>query len=219
MRKTFKHNLLPTIDVTEEYVDGKRYYVLPNGRKYPSVTTVIGRKMPKDGIKVWREKVGEEKAEAILRAANKRGTAVHAMAEKYVLNEDNHTSGQLPTYVVTFKDLQRVLDERVDNILGVEMPLYSNALQTAGRGDLFAEFDGVPSYIDYKTSKTKKPEEWIENYFIQATTYAMMFEWIYKIKIPQFVIMIAVDDDVVPQIIVKDRDKYVDRVLEIFTGA
>lgn len=217
MRKIFKHNLLPTIDVTEEYVDGKRYYVLPNGRKYPSVTTVISRKMPKDGIKAWREKVGEEKADAILRAANKRGTAVHAMAEKYVLNEENHTRGQLPTYTVTFKDLQRVLDERVDNILGVEMPLYSNALKTAGRGDLFAEFDGVPSYIDYKTSKSQKPEEWIENYFIQATTYSMMFEWIYKIKIPQFVIMIAVDDDV-PQIIVKDRNKYVNKVLEIFGG-
>ena len=67
LRKTFKHNILPYIEVTEEYIDGKRYYVMPNGRKYPSVTTVISRKMPKDGIKAWRERVGEEEADRVLK--------------------------------------------------------------------------------------------------------------------------------------------------------
>ena len=105
----------------------------------------------------------------------------------------------------------------MDNILGIEMPLYSNALNTAGRGDLFATYDGIPSYIDYKTSGREKEEGWIENYFIQATTYAMMFEWIYKIKIPQFVIMIAIDN-APAQIFVKDRSQYVNKVLEIFRG-
>jgi len=44
----------------------------------------------------------------------------------------------------------------------------------------------------------------------------MMFEWIYKIKIPQIAILIAVDNEQ-PQLFVKDRAEYVNRVLEIFT--
>jgi ATP-dependent exoDNAse (exonuclease V) beta subunit len=217
LRKTFKHNILPYIEVTEEYVDGKRYYVMPNGRKYPSVTTVIGQKMPKDGIAAWKARVGEEEAKRILDMSNKRGTAVHAIAEKYVLNEDNHTKGYDIFDIAAFNELKKHLNDHVDNILGIEMPLYSNGLNTAGRGDLFAEYDGVPSYIDYKTSRREKPEKHIQNYFIQATTYAMMFEWIYKIKIPQFVIMIAVDD-APAQIFIKDRGDYVDKVMEIFRG-
>lgn len=217
LRKTFKHNILPYIEVTEEYIDGKRYYVMPNGRKYPSVTTVISSKMPKDGIKAWRERVGEEEANRVLAKANKRGTAVHAMAERYVLNEEDYTRGYDIFDRATFNELKMHLNNHVDNILGIEMPLYSNGLNTAGRGDLFATYDGIPSYIDYKTSGKEKPEEWIENYFIQATTYAMMFEWIYKIKVPQIVIMISVDS-APAQVFVKDRSKYVDRVLEIFRG-
>lgn len=217
MRKTFKHNLLPEIEVTEEYIDGKRYYVMPDGRKYPSVTTVISQKMPKTGIEEWRKKVGEAEANRILKISNMRGTAVHAMAEKYVLNEEHHTKDQTIFNIATFNELKRVLNERVDNILGVEMPLYSVGLNTAGRGDLFAEYEGTVSYIDYKTSRRENPESWIENYFIQATTYSMMFEWLYKIKVPQIVIMISVDDSPL-QVFVKDRSKYVNRVLEIFRG-
>lgn len=215
MRKTFKHNLLPEIEVTQEYIDGKRYYVMPDGRKYPSVTTVLSQKMPKPGIDIWKKRVGEEEANRILRQSNIRGTAVHAMAEKYVLNEEKYTEGQNIFNISTFNDLKRILNDRVDNILGIEMPLYSCALNTAGIGDLFAEYEGTVSYIDYKTSRAEKPEEWIENYFIQATTYSMMFEWIYKIKVPQFVIMIAVDN-APPQVFVRDRANYVNRVLEIF---
>lgn len=217
MRKTFKHNFLPYIEVTEEYIDGKRYYVMPNGRKYPSVTTVISSKLPKDAIIEWRNRVGEEEANRITKASNKRGTAVHAMAEKYVLNEEGHTDGHTIFNISTFNDLKLHLDDKVDNILGVEMPLYSNALNTAGRGDLFAEYEGVVSYIDYKSSKSEKKEDWIEGYFLQATAYSMMFEWIYKIKVPQFVIMIACDD-APTQLIVKDKSKYIDRVVEIFRG-
>ena len=63
--------------------------------------------------------------------------------------------------------------------------------------------------------KLKKPE-WIENYFIQATCYAMMFEWIYKIAVPQIVILITVDDEKTPQVFKLERSQYVNRVLEIF---
>ena len=39
--------------------DGQRYYLTPQGKKYPSVTTVAGI-FAKDGIIKWRKRVGEE---------------------------------------------------------------------------------------------------------------------------------------------------------------
>jgi len=217
MRKVFKHNLVPEVSLSEEYIDGKRYYVLPDGQKFRSVTTVIGDYYPKTGLMEWRKRVGEEKANKVMVQAARRGTAVHSICEKYVLNEEDYAKDVMPSHLSSFKDIQKLLDERVDNVLGVELPLYSVALKTAGRCDLIAEFDGVASIIDYKTSTKEKKEDWIENYFVQTTCYSMMFEWIYKIAIPQIVVMIAIDGDN-PQLFVKQRKQYASKVLEIFTS-
>ena len=67
----------------------------------------------------------------------------------------------------------------------------------------------------FRSSRKLKREDWIESYFLQTTVYSMMFEWMYKISIPQIAIMIAVDHEE-PQLFVKDRKQYIDRVLEIF---
>jgi genome maintenance exonuclease 1 len=215
-RKIFKHNLVPEIDITTQTIDGKRYYVLPSGEKFRSVTTVLSDALDKTALIEWRKKVGEEEAQKISTQAARRGTAVHSLCEKYVLNEENYSKGAMPSGLDSFKSIQSLLDKHVDNILGVETPLYSVVLKTAGRCDLIAEFDGVPSVIDFKTSRKLKQENWIESYFLQTTVYSMMFEWIYKIAIPQIAIMIAVDNEE-PQLFVKDRSQYVNRVLEIFT--
>lgn len=216
-RKTFKHNLVPEVDITTETIDGKRYYVLPSGEKFRSVTTVLDGALDKTALMEWKKRVGHEEAQKITTQAARRGTAVHSIAERYVLNEENYLRGAMPSGIDAFKGIQALLDKHVDNILGIELPLYSVALRTAGRCDLIAEFNGIPSVIDFKTSRREKKEEWIESYFLQTTCYSMMFEWIYKIKIPQIAILIAVDHEE-PQLFVKDRGEYVNRVLEIFTA-
>jgi hypothetical protein len=215
MRKLFKHNFVPEVELTTENIDGKRYYVLPTGEKFRSVTTVLGDKLDKTALLEWKKKVGEEQAQKISTQAARRGTAVHTLCEKYVLNEQEYLKDALPSNIDSFNGIRSLLDKHVDNILGVELPLHSVALKTAGRCDLIAEFDGVPSIIDFKTSRKPKREDWIESYFLQTTIYSMMFEWMYKIKIPQIAILIAVDHDD-PQLFVKDRSYYVNRVLEIF---
>ena len=139
------------------------------------------------------------------------------LAERYVLNEEDYLRGAMPSGIDAFKSLQTFLDKHVDNILGIELPLYSNVLKTAGRCDLIAEFNGVPSVIDFKTSRKLKKEEWIESYFLQTTVYSLMFEWLYKVHVPQIVVMIAVDHEN-PQLFIKDRGYYVDKVLDIFTA-
>ena len=43
---------------------GTRYYVTPDGTKYPSVTTVISKRK-KEQLREWRERVGEDEANKI----------------------------------------------------------------------------------------------------------------------------------------------------------
>jgi genome maintenance exonuclease 1 len=215
--KKFKHNFVPFVELTTETIDGKRHYVLPDGEtKLKSVTSILGEKTDKTALVEWRKKVGDAEADRISNQAARRGTSIHLIAERYVLNEENIFRDQMPVNVETFKSIQGTLDEHVDNILGIELPLYSKALRCAGRTDLVAEYDGKLSIIDFKTSRKPKKEEWIENYFLQSTVYSMMFEWTYKFSVPQIAIIIAVDDEKTPQTFVMERSKYVNRVLEIF---
>jgi genome maintenance exonuclease 1 len=218
LRKIFKHNFVPTAELTTETIDGQRHYVLPDGvTKLKSVTTIIGEKTDKTALMEWRKRVGEAEAQKISVQAARRGTAIHSIAERYVLNEDKfYGEKEMPINIESFKPIKEILDDHVDNILGVEIPLYSKALGCAGRTDLIAEYDGTLSVIDFKTSKRLKKAEWIENYFIQATVYSMMFEWTYKFAVPQIVIIISVDDEKTPQVFKLERSQYVDRVLEIF---
>ena len=52
---------------------------------------------------------------------------------------------------------------------------YSEYLGLAGRVDCIAEYEGELAVIDFKTSKKIKPEEWIEQYFVQEVAYACMY--------------------------------------------
>lgn len=215
-RKNFRHNLVPEIEMIDKIVDGKRYYFLPNGNKYKSVTTILGERLDKSGLLQWRARVGEEEANRISTQAARRGTAIHNMAERYVLNEEKYIlEKDMPVNVVTFNSIKPILDKHVDTIFGVELPLYSSILQAAGRSDLIATFDGILSIVDFKTSRKLKKEEHIESYFIQTTAYSLMFEEIYSIKVPQLAIIIAVDNEE-PQIFVKRTKDYYKRVTEVF---
>lgn len=215
MRKLFQHNFVPTVELNTENIGGQRHYVLPNGDKFKSVTTILGEKMDKTALLEWKTRVGEEEAQRISTQAARRGTSIHSIAERYVLNEQDYFRSEMPANVESFKAIRDVLDEKVDNIYGVELPLFSRALKAAGRTDLVAQYGGVNSIIDFKTSRRLKKEEWITSYFYQSTVYSMMFEWMYKVPVPQVVIIISVDHED-PQVFVRPRNQYVGKVLELF---
>lgn len=219
-RKTFKHKFVPFAELTTETIGGQRHYVLPDGvTKLKSVTTVLSEKMDKTALMEWKARVGHEEAQKISTQAARRGTAIHSMAERYVMNEPQFIKeNEMPVNIESFKPIKKILDEHVDNIMGVELPLYSKALKCAGRTDLIAQYDGTLSVIDFKTSRKLKKPEWIESYFLQSTVYSMMFEWTYRIAVPQIVIIITVDNEITPQVFKLERSQFVNRVLEIFTG-
>lgn len=215
MSKKFKHELFEQIELKENYIDGKRHYLTPSGKSYPSVTTVISNSLDKKGLNEWRAKVGNEEADKITKAAASRGTKVHKLCEDYVLNKDDFLKGAMPSSISLFKQIQPYLDNYLTKVYGIEIPLYSDFLQTAGRCDLVCRMHDCYAIVDYKTSSKPKKEEWIEGYFLQLTAYAMMVEEMYKVNIPYIIVLVAVEDDNL-QYFVKNPNHYKDKVTEIF---
>lgn len=176
----------------QENADGKRVYVAPNGEKYPSVTTVIAD-YGKEAILEWRKKVGEEKANEISRKATTRGTSVHKVLEAYLNNEDISSFEMMPNVKSLFVRMKQELDDKINNIHCLEDKLYSHELKLAGTVDCIAEYKGVLSVIDFKTSVRLKKKENIGGYFMQGAAYATMFNEMTNLNIEQVVILIGVD--------------------------
>jgi genome maintenance exonuclease 1 len=152
--------------------DGRRYVTL-DGNNYPSVTTVLSL-VHRDKIQEWRKRVGEEKANQIGTQAANRGTAVHNIIEKYINNED--TSDFMPHVKQSLQNLKPLIDKHVTKIFATECPLYSDHLKLAGTCDAIVEWDGIPTIVDWKTSKRPKKKVDITNYFMQLSAYAVMWE-------------------------------------------
>jgi genome maintenance exonuclease 1 len=200
-------------ELTTETVDGKRFYVTPSGR-LPSITTVLSI-LSRDSIKKWRERVGEETANAISTKASRRGTNVHKMCEDYINNELD-AKKFLPNDRQTFNSIKPVLDTHLNNISAQEVPLWSEYLGVAGRVDCIAEWDGKLAVIDFKTSRKPKKKEYISNYFQQCSAYAVMWEERTGIPINKIVVVIAVDDEE-PQIFEEKRDNYIYECVQTIT--
>ncbi len=194
-------------DLETVTVNGKRFYKTPEGLLYPSVTTITSQH-GKDKILEWRKRVGEEEANRVSARASGRGTRVHKLCENYLNNEDDFARNTMPDALVMFKSIQPILDQYVNNIHALEIPLYSNHLKVAGRVDCIAEFDSKISIIDFKTASKPKESKWILNYFMQCAAYAVMYEERTGVSVPRIVIVIAVDNEE-PQIFVKKRDEYI----------
>jgi CRISPR/Cas system-associated exonuclease Cas4 (RecB family) len=194
--------------VVENGANGRRY-LSPEGNKYPSITTVLGV-LSKAGIAAWRTRVGDEEANKISHRASTRGTAVHDIVEKYLDNEE--LPEVLPHITASLSNLKPSLS-RIGRIFAQESPLYSKHLGVAGRVDCVGEYDGVPSIIDFKTSKKIKKKEWITSYFMQAAAYAIMWEERTGMPITNLVIIMDVDNES-PQIYVEHRDNWTEKLFE-----
>ena len=211
--KHFNHVNAPTLtELIAETTGSGRVYNTPDGNRYPSVTTILSE-LSKAGIAAWRKRVGAEEANRISTQAGSRGTKVHQICEDYLNNKPDYLDGQMPANVFTFKQIQPILDQYVDNIQYLEAPLYSDFLKTAGRVDCIAEFDGKLSIIDFKTSRKPKKKEWISNYFMQASCYAVMYEERTEIPVSRTVVIVAVDGSE-PQVFVENRDNFIEEFVD-----
>lgn len=191
-----------------------RVYTSPAGEMYPSVTTVLGSQK-NAGLDAWRKRVGESAANGISRQAANNGEIVHKLCEDYINNDPlwNKKKGVLPIHIFNFNIIKNVLDTRLNNVRHQEAPLYSDYLKTAGTVDCIAEFDGVLSIIDFKTSKRIKKREHITNYFMQEAFYAVAYEELTGIPIRQLVTIITSVEGA--QVVVEDRNDHIHKFIEV----
>lgn len=209
----FVHTKTPNItELKDKITNGQRWYTTPSGVKYPSVTTVLGAK-PKPHLEAWRQSLGPKKAAKETKRCADRGTAVHLMCEHYLNNVKNPTKGQSIEDTKLFNQLKFRLNN-INNIRAQEVPLYSKALKIAGRVDAVGEYDGVLSIIDFKTSNNNKDEQMIEDYFLQCTAYAIMYEELFGEFIEDIVVIIAVERGMVPLVFKRKIDDYVVPLVE-----
>lgn len=171
-------------ELTTSNALGMRWYEVPSGAKYPSITSVLGKRPGKQkGLQEWRDRVGEHEANKIARKGANRGTAFHNIVEDFLTMreikfedklENDHKSRHLLAWAM-FLSVKKLIEESVGDIFLMEQSMYSARYKVAGRCDLISIFDGVPTVVDWKTAATMKREEWNEDYYVQCAAYASMY--------------------------------------------
>lgn len=168
-------------------VNGKRNYKTPLGCVVASVTTILDSTKDKTHLYEWRKRVGEQKAQEIASEASGVGTRMHKYIEKYIETGEWPAPGTNP-YAQQALSMANKIKEKaivdVDEVWGSEVSLYFPKIY-AGTTDLVGTYKGSPCIFDFKqTNKPKKPE-WVEDYLLQITAYALAHNEIYGTNIQE----------------------------------
>ena len=200
----FKYPILERVDT-----DIGRHYLDSNNKAVPSVTTVLsGTSKSKDGLIQWRNRVGEEEADRIIKQSTDIGTAVHEAIENYLngksWNNFEETHDQLLAQKISNKFIKDGL-KGITDIWGLEVGLVLDNLY-AGTADCVGEYEGIPTLIDFKTAKKIKKREWIEDYFLQGCAYANAHNVMFGTKIEQIVILMVDRNAIFQEFIVRPTE-------------
>ena len=191
-----------------EAIEGKRHYVIKT-EKLPSVTTILSATESaekREALAKWRAAKGEEIATRIVDESAARGTAMHKILEKYILEQgyvDLTTVGQQAHNMAI-----RVIEQGLCNVpeyYGTECTLYYPGLY-AGQTDLVGVHKGKDAIIDFKQTNKPKKREWIEDYCLQLAAYAMAHNFIYKTQIEKGVIMMCSKDNFYQEFVVEGKE-------------
>jgi genome maintenance exonuclease 1 len=183
--------------INRENVNGSRRYVTPDGRKLPSVTTILDRTKSEESRQAlanWKKRVGEQQAQQITTEAASRGTRMHKYLEDYIKNGVVTEPGSNPYSKQSHKMALTVIDQGLKNvseIWGVEVPLYYPGLY-AGTTDGCGIHLNDQSILDYKQTNKPKKVEWIEDYFTQLVAYALAHNEIHDSNIQKGVVLMCV---------------------------
>jgi len=176
---------------------GQRLYATADGHKVPSVTTILDRTKPQDAREAlanWKKAVGEEKARQITTEAASRGTRMHKYLEDYIKGEPIKESVSNPYAQQSLLMAKKVIEQGfplINEVWGSEVPLYFPELY-AGTTDCVGIHDGEESILDFKQTNKPKKEEWIDDYFLQLTAYALAHNEVHGTNIRKGVILMCV---------------------------
>ena len=174
-------------EIKKESVNGKRLYACPDGNSVTSVTTILDKTKDKTSLIEWRKRVGETKANEIATEAASIGTRMHKFLEDYVETGNWPSAGSNPYSQQANKMATTIKDKalsKIDEIWGSEVQLYHPKIY-AGTTDLVGVFNGAESIMDFKQTNKPKKEEWVEDYKLQLTAYALAHNEIYGTNIQE----------------------------------
>ena len=192
IKKSNKYNYIRGKQLTDPG-SGTRVYDIV-GTRLPSVTTVLGATKNQDFIKKWKAKVGEQEADRIKNHSSNRGTAMHKFLEHHVLGTNIVDLTRIGQEARPMADkIIEVGLAPVEEYYGSEVTLHYPGLY-AGSTDLVCLHNNMETIVDFKQSNRPKREEWIEDYFLQISAYAMAHDYVYGSKIKQGVIMVCTPD-------------------------
>ena len=202
-----------------EIIDGKRHYEINGIEKLPSVTTILSATQPiekRESLQAWRDRVGEAEATRIVDSAGARGTAMHKILEKYIIEEGylDLTNVGKEAHNMAMQVIQNGLSN-VTEFYGSECTLYYPGLY-AGQTDLIATHKGDMAVIAFKQTNKPKKREWIEDYCLQLAAYGMAHDFIYKTAITKAVIMMCSKDNFYQEFVIAGEEyrKYKHQWLE-----
>ena len=188
--------------------DDGHYYQTPSGVIYPSITTMLQKTQSKEkqeSLQNWKEQ--EIAADYITQEAATIGSETHKLIENYLNGEDILEKFRLLSEA-HFTNLLPFVN-KINDIHGIELRLYSDKMKLAGTSDCIAKYDGKLSIIDYKTKRSNQREEWLTDHFIQATSYGVMFKELTGIKVEQIVILVSSEKNTRMEFM-KNPDEYLD---------
>ena len=205
--------------LSRETVNGQRLYATPDGKRLPSVTTILDSTKPSEkrlALENWKRRVGVEKAQQITTEAANRGTRMHTYLEHYVktgeLRERPGNPFAWPSHAMAKVVIEQGL-KNVNEFWGVEIPMYFPQLY-AGTTDGAGVHQGCECILDYKQTNKPKREEWIDDYKIQLAAYALAHNEIYGTKIRKGVILMCVRPELDEQGNIITAPQYQEFVLE-----
>ena len=177
---------------SEDSKEGRFYDC--NGQKLPSVTTILSATKEGDGLKKWREKVGEEEAERIRSEAAARGTYMHDLLERQIRDGDiwdftPESADQKRAY----KMACTIMDEgfpSISQVYGCEISLYYPD-KYAGKSDVVGVHNDELSIMDFKQTNKPKRRQWVWDYFQQLAAYALAHNELYGTEIEKGVILMC----------------------------
>ena len=209
-----------------ELIEGRRHYDINEGQwKLPSVTTILDRTQSaekREALRKWREAKGEEEATRIVDSSAARGTAMHKILEKYII-EDGYldlTDNGLQAHNMAKQVIERGLCN-VPEFYGSEATLYYPGLY-AGSTDLVCIHKGEDAIVDFKQTNKPKKREWVEDYFLQLSAYGMAHDYVYKTTINKAVIMMCSKDNYYQEFVIQGSEfreakhKFLKRVTEYY---
>ena len=208
-------NKYPYKELKRETINGSRKYVTPDGFALPSVTTILDATKPeekKKALQEWRKRVGETKAKEITAEAAGRGTRMHKFLENHVKTGNTGEPGSNPYSKQSHIMAHTIIDKGLNNcqeFWGTEVSLYFPEVY-AGTTDLVGIHQGVDAIMDHKQTNKPKKREWIEDYFIQLTAYALAHNELYGTRIRKGVVFMCSADNQYQEFIVEglEFDKY-----------